>query len=129
MEGGGTMRYSDRVQSLICTAAAAARKMGHSYVGSIHLLMALSQQKDIAGQLLRGSGVDGVAGVSAIFAAEDPGKATAQLLALAKQMVAQMLVKRQRAQTIIDTKNKRAQKKSGYQTYPSASEIINHIAP
>ena len=52
------MRYSDRVQSLICTAAAAARKMGHSYVGSIHLLMALSQQKDIAGQLLRGSGVD-----------------------------------------------------------------------
>ena len=37
---------------------------------------------------LSGSGVDGVAVVSAIFAAEDPGKATAQLLALAKQMVA-----------------------------------------
>ena len=37
---------------------------------------------------LRGSGVDGVAVVSAIFAAEDPGEATARLLALAKQMVA-----------------------------------------
>lgn len=36
---------------------------------------------------LSGSGVDGVAVVSAIFAAEDPGKATAQLLALAKEMV------------------------------------------
>lgn len=37
---------------------------------------------------LSGSGVDGVAVVSAIFAAEDPGKATAELLVLAKQMVA-----------------------------------------
>jgi len=36
---------------------------------------------------LCGSGVDGVAVVSAIFAAEDPGKATAELLTLAKKMV------------------------------------------
>ena len=36
---------------------------------------------------LSGNGVDGVAVVSAIFAAEDPGKATAQLLELAKEMV------------------------------------------
>lgn len=36
---------------------------------------------------LKDSGVDGVAVVSAIFAAEDPGKATAQLLALSKRMV------------------------------------------
>lgn len=36
---------------------------------------------------LSGSGVDGVAVVSAIFAAEDPGKATKQLLTLARQMV------------------------------------------
>lgn len=36
---------------------------------------------------LRGSGVDGVAVVSAIFAAEDPGKATACLLDLAREMV------------------------------------------
>ena len=37
---------------------------------------------------LCGSGVDGVAVVSAIFAAENPGKATAELLTLAKEMVA-----------------------------------------
>ena len=42
-----------------------------------------------AGNLLElsGSGVDGVAVVSAIFAAADPGKATAHLLKLAKEMV------------------------------------------
>lgn len=37
---------------------------------------------------LRGSGVDGVAVVSAIFAAEDPGRATRELLELSKEMVA-----------------------------------------
>ncbi len=37
---------------------------------------------------LSDSGVDGVAVVSAIFATDDPGKATAQLLELAKEMVA-----------------------------------------
>ena len=43
-----------------------------------------------AGNLLElsGSGVDGVAVVSAIFAADNPGEATAQLLELAKEMVA-----------------------------------------
>lgn len=37
---------------------------------------------------LKGSGVDGVAVVSAIFAAEDPGRATAQLRKLSREMVA-----------------------------------------
>ena len=43
-----------------------------------------------AGNILKlcGSGVDGVAVVSAIFAAEDPGKATADLRKLAEEMVA-----------------------------------------
>lgn len=36
---------------------------------------------------LKGSGVDGVAVVSAIFGAEDPGKATAELRRLAEDMV------------------------------------------
>jgi len=42
-----------------------------------------------AGNILQlcGSGVDGVAVVSAIFAAEDPGKATADLLKLAEKVV------------------------------------------
>lgn len=38
-------------------------------------------------QKLKGSGVDGVAVVSAIFAAEDPGMAAAELLVLASDMV------------------------------------------
>lgn len=38
--------------------------------------------------LLHGSGVDGVAVVSAIFGAKDPGKATAQLAELARELVA-----------------------------------------
>lgn len=37
---------------------------------------------------LNGSGVEGVAVVSAIFAAENPGKATRELLALSREMVA-----------------------------------------
>ena len=37
---------------------------------------------------LKDSGVDGVAVVSAIFAAEDPGRATRELLTLAREMVA-----------------------------------------
>ena len=37
---------------------------------------------------LSGSGVDGVAVVSAIFAASDPKAATAQLLELSRKMVA-----------------------------------------
>ena len=37
---------------------------------------------------LSGSGVDGVAVVSAIFAAPNPGAATAQLLELSRKMVA-----------------------------------------
>lgn len=36
---------------------------------------------------LKGSGVDGIAVVSAIFGAEDPGKAAAELSVLAKEMV------------------------------------------
>ena len=36
---------------------------------------------------LSGSGVDGVAVVSAIFAADDPGAATSQLLDAARKMV------------------------------------------
>ena len=37
---------------------------------------------------LSGSGVDGVAVVSAIFAAADPGAATARLLTLSRELVA-----------------------------------------
>ena len=46
-----------------------------------------------------------------------------------KHTVAQTLAKRQSTHTITDTKNKRAQKKSGYHAYPNANAIVNHIAP
>ena len=57
---------------------------------SIPIISAICQRGISAENILqlRGSGVDGVAVVSAIFAAEDPGKATTDLLKLAKEMVA-----------------------------------------
>ena len=51
------MRYSEQVQMLICTAAKNARKLGHSYVGSAHLLLALAQQPGLAGQFLHSAGL------------------------------------------------------------------------
>ncbi len=53
------MQYSAQSQKLLIDAAERARNMGHSYVGSAHLLLAMSTQSDMAGQLLRGAGVDG----------------------------------------------------------------------
>lgn len=53
------MQYSIQSQKLLIDAAERARNMGHSYVGSAHLLLAISSQSDMAGQLLRGAGVDG----------------------------------------------------------------------
>jgi len=51
------MRYSTSVHSMICRAATQARMLGHSYVGSGHLLLALSKDDALAGQLLQGVGV------------------------------------------------------------------------
>ncbi len=50
------MFYGEQTQALLLLAAAKARSLGHSYVGSAHLLLALGQQQGIAGQLLRGAG-------------------------------------------------------------------------
>ncbi len=52
------MQYTQEVQTLICEAAASARKLGHSYVGSIHLLLALAQLPFLPGQLLRFAGAE-----------------------------------------------------------------------
>ena len=53
------MGYEPHSTQLLRQAAAEARKMGHSYVGSEHLLLAMSMQKEWEGQLLRSCGVDG----------------------------------------------------------------------
>ena len=47
------MRYDVQTLELIRVAAQTARSMGHSYVGSAHLLLALTRQPGAEGQLLR----------------------------------------------------------------------------
>ena len=53
------MRYGADGQKLLLCAAEKARQLGHSYVGTAHLLLALSQCADTAGQLLRSAGIEG----------------------------------------------------------------------
>ena len=52
------MNYDQGSLDLILGAADGARRMGHSYVGSAHLLLALSRSPGMAGLLVRGTGMD-----------------------------------------------------------------------
>ncbi len=52
------MRYADNAKQVLISAAATAREMGHSYVGSAHLLLALLREPGSPGQLLRGAGAE-----------------------------------------------------------------------
>ena len=52
------MRYTEESVRLIQSAAYYARELGHSYVGSQHLLMALMYEPGWPGQLLRISGLE-----------------------------------------------------------------------
>ena len=52
------MQYDTDTQRLILAAGQKARELGHSYVGSAHLLLALAEEPGIAGQLLRGAGFE-----------------------------------------------------------------------
>ncbi len=52
------MQYENQAQGLILFAGRKARELGHSYVGSVHLLLALAQVPGLAGQMLRFSGFD-----------------------------------------------------------------------
>lgn len=52
------MRYSAECQRLLHLAAYQARTMGHSYVGSVHLLLALCRDTGQAGQMLYTAGVE-----------------------------------------------------------------------
>ena len=53
------MGYEAHSAQLLRQAAAEARGMGHSYVGTEHLLLAMSVQPGWEGQLLRSCGMDG----------------------------------------------------------------------
>ena len=52
------MRYEQEATNLILAAARRARGLGHSYVGSAHLLIALSEEPGRLGLLLRQRGVE-----------------------------------------------------------------------
>ena len=52
------MRYSQEATALILSAGALARQLGHSYVGSIHLLLALTTDPGPGGRMLRHAGVN-----------------------------------------------------------------------
>ena len=52
------MHYETETQRLLVLAGRMARNMGHSYVGSVHLLLAFSQIPGIWGQMLRFAGFD-----------------------------------------------------------------------
>ena len=52
------MRYEANAQALILSAGEQARRLGHSYVGTVHLLLALLREKSLAGQILRLSGLE-----------------------------------------------------------------------
>ena len=53
------MRYTEEATRLILTAAEQARRLGHSYVGSHHLLLAMANEPGWIGQLLQITGLDG----------------------------------------------------------------------
>ena len=52
------MRYHMLTQDLIQRSGSKARELGHSYVDSVHILLALSREPGLAGQVLRLLGVD-----------------------------------------------------------------------
>ena len=54
------MRYDAETAELIRAAGKKAREMGHSYVGSAHLLLAMLQQRGFAGNILRGFGFNAI---------------------------------------------------------------------
>jgi len=60
------VHYEPETQRLLTEAAEKARFLGHSCVGSVHLLLALSEGGSLAGQLLRGAGFDPRLGVRMI---------------------------------------------------------------
>lgn len=52
------MRCDESTQALLRASAEQARALGHSYVGSVHLLLALGETPGLQGQMLRFLGLD-----------------------------------------------------------------------
>ena len=70
------MRYQSDTRELIQSAAQSARTLGHSYVGTVHLLLAMAAMPRMPGQLLRCAGFDAQLGwmmSAALYGAGSPG--------------------------------------------------------
>ena len=70
------MRYNTEARALILAAGKKARAMGHSYVGSVHLLLALAEVGGYAGHMLRFAGFDPLLGegiVGVLYGTGTPG--------------------------------------------------------
>ena len=70
------MHYEADAQNLILAAAKKAKDLGHSYVGSAHLLLALAEGQNPSGQLLRSNGFEpGLGGkmTAALYGIGTPG--------------------------------------------------------
>ena len=52
------MRYDEQALDLILASGNKARVLGHSYVGTAHLLIAMTEAPGMAGHLLRGAGLE-----------------------------------------------------------------------
>ncbi len=52
------MRFGEDAQEILLSAAQKARSLGHSYVGTLHLLLATLDSTSSAGQFLRREGID-----------------------------------------------------------------------
>ena len=52
------MRYGSDARELLLNAAKTAKSMGHSYVGSAHLLLTMLHRQDLAAEMLAWAGVD-----------------------------------------------------------------------
>ena len=50
------MYFTVQTRKLLLEAARQARGMGHSYVGSVHVLLALGKDPGLSGSMLRGIG-------------------------------------------------------------------------
>ena len=54
------MRYDSETEALIRSAGKQAKSLGHSYVGSAHLLLAMAHDRGSVGSILRGFGLSAV---------------------------------------------------------------------
>ena len=51
-------KFSDRARKVVMNAAIEAEKLGHNYVGTEHLLLAILREGGVASHVLQNMGVD-----------------------------------------------------------------------